>query len=163
MMIRSALSGVFLSAVLVIPHARAGVFTDDMSKCLVRQSTAQDQVTLVKWMFAALSLNPAVAPLSAITPETRSNINKDARKLIERLLLKDCRNETVTALKNEGPASLQISFSVFGQSAARGLMSNAAVSAEMQGLGKSMSSSPEFDKLLVDAGLHHPEGFTIDQ
>lgn len=152
-MFRSTLSAVFLSAVFAVPHASAGVFTDDMSRCFVHESSAEDQVVLVKWMFAALTLNPAVTPLSAIKPEVRLAINNDATKLFHRLLVEDCRSETVTALKNEGPAALQVSFSVLGQTAARGLMSNAAVVGEMQGLGKALQSSPGFRDLLRDAGL----------
>ena len=39
-------------------NASAGVFADELSKCLVKSSSTDDRVLLVQWMFGALSLHP---------------------------------------------------------------------------------------------------------
>ena len=40
------------------PPAGAGVFSDDLSKCLVASTTTRDQTDLVRWIFATAALHP---------------------------------------------------------------------------------------------------------
>ena len=61
--------------------ASAGVYTDDLSKCLVSGTTPEQKAVLVNWMFSAMSLNPAVAKYVAI-PEAR---RKQFCRAIERI------------------------------------------------------------------------------
>jgi len=119
-------------ATLTSSGASAGVYTDDLSKCLVKFSSVADQSVLVQWMFVTLSLNPAVTPLSSITPKQRDMLNQQAAALYQRLSFNDCRNETIDALKYEGIGVMEASFSVLGQVAARGLMSDPKVTSGMQ-------------------------------
>jgi hypothetical protein len=151
---RIALAGCCLVS-LWTTGASAGPFTDDLSRCMVRASTSQDQLVLVKWMFSAFALNPEVAPLSNITPEQREGLNQQTADLMQRLLLSDCREQTIAALKNEGTVSLQTSFSVLGAVAARGLMSGPSATAGLLGLVRHFDGA-KFHDLFDDAGVDPP-------
>jgi hypothetical protein len=58
------------------PVAQAGVYTDDLSQCLVKSSNGADRLVLVQWIFSALSLHPAVQPLASVTSEQRDAFNE---------------------------------------------------------------------------------------
>jgi hypothetical protein len=115
--------------------AWAGAYTDDLGKCLVRSSSEADRTVLMQWMFSALSANPAVSSLASISEAQREAFNKAAADLLERLVLRDCRQTATEAVKYEGPKALEASFSVLGEVAARGLMADPKAAAELQKLG----------------------------
>src|SRR5690348_9773307 len=96
------------------PVAQAGVYTDDLSKCLVKSSNRADRSVLVQWIFSGLSLHPAVQPFVSITEEQRDAFNEKAAALLSRLLVDDCRKEAIVALKYEGTAAFDASFQVLG-------------------------------------------------
>lgn len=146
------LAATFLASISFAPRAVAGPFADDLSKCLANNANKDDQVVLVQWMFAMLSLNPSVKSLAVVTDDQRSEYNKKAAEMIQRLLLVDCHTEAVAALKNEGASALQTSFEIVGQVAARGLMSDPKVDAGMGGL-VNYTDQAKWAQLYKDAGL----------
>ena len=117
-----ALAG-FMSA-----SASAGMYGDDMAKCLVRSTTAQDRGVLVKWIFAAAASNPEVKSMVSVTERQRNKLNKAIAQLFERLLTDSCRKETQAAYKYEGKATISSSFNLLGQVAGRELFSDPNVS-----------------------------------
>ena len=131
--------------------AQAGVFTDDMSKCLVRSASEEDQKDLVIWIFSAISSHPAAAPYVTMTTTQRNVLTHKAGDLMMRLLTSDCRKETVSAVKYEGADSIQQAFGVLGQVAMQGLMTNAAVNQSMEGLGE-MVDAEKLGALFTEAG-----------
>ncbi len=137
--------------------AQAGAYTDDLSKCLVKSTNPADQLALVQWMFSAMSLNPAVRPLVSITDAQRARFDKQAASLFVRLVSDNCRVEAVDALKYEGPSALGMSFSVLGQVATRGLMSDPHVRAGMTQLGTYFDHNDKLEAVFAAAGLT-PQG-----
>jgi len=133
--------------------AKAGVYTDDLSKCLVKSTSTNDRVLLVRWMFAMLALHPAVQPLSSVTAAQRDDASKTAAGLFARLLTADCRKEAVNALKYEGVAAIGASFQVLGQVASRDLMTDPNVSKGMHQLGTDLDGDQKLKDLLKDAGV----------
>jgi hypothetical protein len=123
--------------------AAAGVYTDDLTKCLVASADAADQTRLMQWMFGLIALNPAVKPNAQITPAEREGFDRGAAALMQRLLTVDCRKETVAALKYEGSSAIESSFRVLGEVAVRGLMSDPTVAAGV----KNFTSYIDQDKL----------------
>jgi hypothetical protein len=136
--------------------ARAGIYGDDLSKCLVRSSTPADQTTFVAWAFSAMSAHPAVRQYSNFTDAQRADLSKAVGKLYERLLTVDCRAETVAALKYEGAQGMEQSFSVLGQVAFRGLLGDPAVAKVMAGLGESVDMK-KIEALGAEAGVPAPK------
>jgi hypothetical protein len=133
--------------------ARAGVYTDDLSKCLVKSTNTNDRVVLVRWMFAMLSLHPAVRSFVSVPDAQRDTATKTAAELFARLLTADCRKETVNALKYEGVAAIGASFQVLGQVASRDLMTDANVAKGMKQLGTELDGNQKLKDLLKDAGV----------
>lgn len=130
--------GLALGACLVVlgatTHASAGVYSHDLSKCLVRSAAPADQKALIVWMFAALGAHPAVRPYVTITTSQQDDVSRQAAELMQRLITVDCRTESVAALKYEGSNALEPAFNVLGQVAVRELMTDPAVAKSIEHL-----------------------------
>lgn len=129
-------AGAILALSLSIPGmAAAGPYSDEMAKCLVASTSETDKNFLVKWMFAAAALHPAVKSASSVTDAQRSEINIKAAKLFERLLTESCKTQVQQAVKYEGPSTIESAFQILGQVAARGLFSDPRVNGFIAQLG----------------------------
>lgn len=42
--------------------SHAGLYTDDLARCLVVSTSTQDRADLVRWIFSAASAHPVVKP-----------------------------------------------------------------------------------------------------
>ena len=127
---------IFALAMMSSMHAVAGPYADDMAKCLVKATSAEDRGLFMRWLFAAMALHPEVASMAAVSPQQRDDLNKRTGALIQKLLTESCRSETQQAVRYEGPATIQYAFQVFGQAAAGDLFSDARVAAGMKDLAK---------------------------
>lgn len=137
---------------LTTTYASAGIYSDEMAKCLVKSSTADDQTLLVQWIFSAMAAHPAVKPMTNVTAEQQTDFNRKVADLAQRLTIIDCHKETVDALKYEGTASFEQSFSILGQVAMRGMMSNPLVAADLGALSGFMDRK-KIEALAKEAGL----------
>ena len=146
-----AVGAMFLAAELYSSLASAGVYTDDLSKCLVNSSGTEDKIALIQWVFSTLTLNPAVASLSSVKPEQRDEFDRKLAEIATRLVLVDCRKQTIDAVKYEGEKSIESSFEVLGNIAARALMSDPTVASGTQGFIKYLDQS-KFQELGKEAG-----------
>lgn len=118
---------------LATQSAKAGLYSDEMARCLVASTSASDKTNLVRWIFANAALHPDVANIAVTTAEQRTSMNRATGEMIERLLTVACRKQTGEALRYEGAAAIQTSFQVLGQVAMGTLMSHPAVA---QGFGE---------------------------
>jgi hypothetical protein len=143
-----------LGAVLasLAPAAQAGVYSDDLAKCLVAKTTEADKAQLMQWIFAAMSASPAVSSMTSLSPKQREEMNRKGAALFSRLLIADCRSETVTALKYEGQNSIEPSFKVLGEVAMTGLMRDPAVTRELDQLSTFFDTT-KLEALVKEAGL----------
>ncbi|MGH0029295.1 MAG: hypothetical protein ACQGVC_05865 [Myxococcota bacterium] len=108
--------------------ARAGIYTDDLSRCMVESTTEGDRTELVKWMFAAASAHPAVGPLANVSADQISTANRTMADLLTRLLTRDCLEQASKAFQFEGAAAISASMQVLGQVAGQQLFSDPSVS-----------------------------------
>jgi|APMI01.1.fsa_nt_gi hypothetical protein len=127
---------VLAAALSSTSSAWAGLYSDDMARCLVASTSAKDKTDLVRWIFANAALHPDVASISSMSPDQREDINKAAGLMLNRLLTDTCRSQTQAALKYEGALAMQTSFQVLGQVAMQELMRNPAVGQGFGGIGK---------------------------
>jgi hypothetical protein len=142
-----------LAIALLVPEtASAGVFGDDLSRCLVEKASESDQRSLKRWMFSAFSADPALASLANITPKQRTAISSEAANVYNRLLLLDCRKQALAALKNEGTAVMGPAFGVLGRSVANGIFRSPAAEAELDKLA-SFFDETALNKLFEEAGI----------
>jgi hypothetical protein len=129
-------TAIALAFVLALPFltarpASAGVYSDELAKCLVRSTTDADRTFLVKWLFASAAQHPAVRSISSLSEVERIDLNRNAAKLFERLITETCMTQTQEAVKYEGATTLQSSFEVLGAVAGRGLLSDPTVAKSM--------------------------------
>lgn len=143
-------AGLALLATLAAP-ARAGIYSDDMAKCLVRSTSPADRAALVKWMFSAMALHPEVKAMARVEPAQRESLERGTATLIVRLMTESCRNETQQALMLEGPQTIQQSFQVLGQVAARELFADPSVMAGVGNLGRYVDPQ-KFQGMLLPQG-----------
>jgi hypothetical protein len=118
---------IWLSCSLQASEVAAGVYSDDLGKCLVSKSTPKDQTDLIRWMFAMIALHPDVSDIVSVPAEKRSEMTKVVGGLFERLLTESCATQFREASKYEGAEAISAAFQVFGQVAMRGLMGNPEV------------------------------------
>jgi hypothetical protein len=125
---------VTLLLLAVSVSASGGIYTDDLSRCLVESTTEADRVNLVKWMFTAASAHPAVQPLAVVSSEDVESANREMAELIVRLLADACREEAQKATKYEGASTFEASFGILGQVAGKELFASPEVGAALSGL-----------------------------
>lgn len=123
--------------------ARAGIYTDDLSRCLVSKTTEGDKLLLAKWIFSTVALHPGVASMTRVSDEERLAINKEVAGLFGTLLTESCVVETRAAIKFEGEESLKNGFKVLGEIAMTSLLADKRV----------QGGSGDFAKYLDEAKL----------
>lgn len=116
-----------LLATAAINPAYAGPLGDELTKCMISSTTAQDKSVMVRWVFATLALHPDTAPLASVSAQQRSDLNAGTARLFERVMTENCKAQTQAAVRSEGPSALQQSFRQFGEAATRELLSNQQV------------------------------------
>lgn len=131
--------------------ANAGVYTDDLSRCLVKSASADDQKAFILWMYGAMSRHPAVRSYANFSEPQLDATMKQAAQLMQRLLTVDCRKETIEAIKYEGGGAMETAFGALGQAAMRQLISAPEVAKGLEQLGEYIDKA-EFEKLGVEAG-----------
>lgn len=117
-----------LAALTATTPALAGPDADALGRCLVVESTSEDKLDLVKWMFAAMSQHPAVSELAQVSEQDRAVSLEGMANLMTVLLTDRCADLAVTAIRNEGPIAMQTSFATLGQVAAAELFASPEVS-----------------------------------
>jgi hypothetical protein len=116
-----------------VSPAFAGPYADALGKCMVGATTGPEKTTLVRWIFAMMALHPDVQSSSAVTPEQRGALAKQIAQLFQRLLTESCLKEAREAIRYEGVSTIQSSFSLLGQVAARELFTDPKV---MEGMAE---------------------------
>ena len=133
---RSLMGALFGALLCASKLASAGPFADDMAKCLVNSTSAEDRTVLVKWMFGLITLHPDLTAMSSVSSKQRDELSRSVGALFQRLLLESCRSQTKQALQNEGPETAQSAFQVLGQVATRGLFTDPHVMEGLKDLAK---------------------------
>jgi hypothetical protein len=132
--------------------AWAGPYTDALSQCVVSSTSEADRQGFMRWMFAALSTNPALKDMANVKPEKVKELTKSAAELMERLIFTSCRPQVVAALKNEGGGALDAAFQALGNVAASDLLTNSET-VKTLGEMQQFTDPAKFDQLAKEAGL----------
>lgn len=123
-----------LALLLASPAANAGVYGDDLSRCLVSSTNDGDKRLLVKWIFGSIALHRDVAKYVSMPEEERDALDRDTAALFMRLLTDTCQPQARDAVKYEGSGAIGTAFQLLGQVAAQGIFSDPAVAAGTQRL-----------------------------
>jgi len=124
-----------LFAALASP-SHAGVFTDDLSRCLVTKASEADRAALVAWMFSAIGSDPRLQKYTTLDRAKRDKIAADAAGVFQHLMVDDCRKEAVAALKADGEDSIKDAFGQLGLATTQELFQSPEAQQELDSLGK---------------------------
>ncbi len=131
-----------LISLLLSGASHAGIYSDDMGRCLVASTSQKDKAALVRWVFATAALHPEVGPIATISAADRDRMDRGIATLFERLVTQDCRKQTMNAIRYEGgQAAFQRSFGVLGEAAMYELMTDQTVGAGFQSFTKYLDKS----------------------
>ncbi|MBX3481368.1 MAG: hypothetical protein KF842_13300 [Caulobacter sp.] len=132
-----------------ISPAHAGAYGDELGKCLVVKSSRQDRLDFMTFLFGAMSQHPAAKPYSKMTPAQLEAANRRAIALMERLLMQDCRAQTVAAMKYDGDNAIETAFAVLGKTAMEELMTDPAVAANFSNVDQYLDK-PRWEALAAE-------------
>ncbi len=107
--------------------ATAGVFSDDLSKCLVQHTSDEDKIALTQWIFVVIAAHPNNASIATVDESTRAQVSRKTAELFQRLVTVSCRQQTADAMKYEGSAALTDGFKTLGGVAMSTVLTNAEV------------------------------------
>jgi hypothetical protein len=139
--------GLFL---LIAQPIAAGVYGDELAKCLVRSTTDADKIYLARWRFATIAAHPEVRSMASITVEERDELSAGAATLFQNLLIDTCGSEAKEAVQYEGQATIEAALSAFGSIATHGLMAHPDVTAFLSTLEEHLDQ----EKLNKGLGLN---------
>jgi hypothetical protein len=117
----------FLFCFLMPGISNAGIFTDDLSRCLVIKTTDDEKIRMVRWFIAALGQHTEIRDIVSINTDAIEQVNREMGNTVNVLFFERCSTEANTAIKNEGEQSIVDAFKVIGGVAARTAMQNDAV------------------------------------
>lgn len=138
-----------LAVLMMCANAQAGVYADDLAKCLVKATTADDKGALVRWIFSIAALHPQVKDVASVTDAQRVELNKSIASLFESLLTERCRAETKEAVRYEGTSTIEASFGILGQAAMTELFSDQGVAVGLGEFGKYLDENKLREALTV--------------
>lgn len=131
-----AIVNVIISLSFIASPALAGQATEDLSTCLVDNTTGKDKKLLAKWIFTVMASHPDIKPLSNINQEKKEELDKSMANLFTKLITKNCLSQTQLTLEKEGTEGLKNSFSVFGKLAMQELMSHSIINTSISNFTK---------------------------
>jgi hypothetical protein len=109
--------------------ALAGPYSEALSACLVKSTTAQERTAFVRFVFAAIARHPQVADMSSVSPAEGDRLGKEIAELFWVLLSDRCRTQARDAMQHEGEGAVSSSFGALGKVAMHDLMGDPAVDA----------------------------------
>jgi len=82
-------------------------------------------------MAKAMVAHPALADFPAIKSTDKSSIDKEFAAYVQKILIEDCKKQTVATFENEGMGALQGSLELLAQFVLKELMSQKEVATEI--------------------------------
>lgn len=132
MKIAAATLALVLSLAAATP-ATAGLYSDDLARCLVSATSSDDKLSLIRWVVVQITKHPNVSDLSRITPTQEKSADMEVARLFERLITDNCRDQSKAAFRYEGQDAFKASFEVLGTVAMQELVSHKDVDSGFSG------------------------------
>lgn len=132
--------------------ARAGAADEALDQCMAAAVTPGDQRDLGLWVVIGFASHPDVAGTVTVSPAAREANARRVAALVERLLVVDCHDAAVAALKAGGAEALSDPFSGVAAGAARTLFGHPSFGASLGEMRRYMNERA-YDGLRREAGL----------
>ncbi|WP_443750711.1 hypothetical protein [Asticcacaulis solisilvae] len=86
---------------MAMPSLAAGSASQALGQCMSKSTTPADDIVLVRWVFVMIGKHPGVADLGTVSPEKQDQVDRQMGAVFERLLAKDCAEETRAAMAED--------------------------------------------------------------
>lgn len=129
-------AGLRLSVALALglaAPAGAGPYGDLLGRCMVSNTSPEDQLVLVRWIVLAFSSHPAVSDAVTLDPSAVAPIQSAMADYTQRLFLTDCLAESRDAARYEGQAALAQAFGFVSSIAGGQVTTSPEVAGVLQG------------------------------
>jgi len=123
---------VFIAAMAL----NAGIYTQDLIKCMVNNTSPNDVKTLKTWIFFGFAQDKDLSKYARISDAQKEAVNKKMGEFVTRLLTQNCPNELKQAVKYEGNGAIQQSFEYLGRIAGASIMSSPQAREFLTGFSK---------------------------
>lgn len=118
--------------------ANAGIYTDDLSRCLVLGTNKDDRIILTRWMTYSFAQHPSSWGFVSSDVSKKERIDTDMGALVTTLLTVKCAKEVKDALRYDGEKSVEFAFQALGQIATVEIIENSQVKEVMMGFAKKL-------------------------
>jgi hypothetical protein len=152
MKVRFAVAAVIIlsaQAAMGAPPLQTTAQQGSIVQCVVMRTTGADRMLTAQWLFAVMSKSPQIAPLSAVTADRTSQLNKDFARLMVRLANKDCIDQVRPLAADDLKGAFGQVGAALGQIAMQELMSGKEVDEAVEAYANYLSES-DF-KALMDS------------
>lgn len=134
---RLTLSVMIMTSVLgMTQFANAGVAVDQLSKCLVKSTTAADKTTVLQWTFTALAQHPDLKNFSNINVEKKTILDQKLAQTLQRILTEQCATQTQAVIKSEGIQAVAESFQELGSITGEEILKTPEIKQQLNGVLK---------------------------
>ena len=111
--------------------AVAGPHADELKKCFSQATSSKDNVTMIKWMAKAMVAHPGLTNFPALEAQEKSVIDKEFAGFVEKMLVADCKKQTLDTFQNEGLPALEGALETLSLLILKELMAQKEVSREI--------------------------------
>ena len=123
--------------------------TDALQACIAEAATPADRRTLVRWIFAVVTRHPDLADIGALDAGRRTALERDAARVVERLIADDCTVPTREAMVAGDQAAFEAAFRTLGELAMQDFLTHPEVQSGMAGIGEQVDSARILRALLT--------------
>lgn len=132
--------------------AKAGVLGDDLTRCFLKKATEADRTAFMGWMFSAISADSELNKLTTLDRVKRDSLSENAGATMQRLLISDCRQEAIAAIKSEGMGVIEQPFEELGRQATEQMFRSPVAQVELEALDKGFDANA-LQALAREAGI----------
>jgi hypothetical protein len=122
--------------------------SDELKKCFAQSSTSKDNVTLLKWAAKAMVAHPALTEIPAMKATDKTTIDREFAAYVEKILITDCKRQTIDTFQTEGLTALQGALETLSQQLIKELMSNPEVNKEISAFASHIDQNKLMGALL---------------
>ena len=95
-------------------NAQAGQYADVLARCLVNSASEQDNIVMLKWIYAVIGINKNLQGLSSVSDVQRQQYAKQVGAFFSRAYQDTCKSQVSDTLLFEGHNGISHAGEIFG-------------------------------------------------
>ena len=114
----------FIFTLFFSANSQAGLYADELGKCMINNASELDKNNLIQWMFISMSKHPLNAKRVDKNDLYEQLISVSVGKLISDLTMNKCRKETELTKNVEGASGIVFAVGMLTSYAAQSMYEN---------------------------------------